>query len=137
MGQRDQKFYAGLKAFVGNGEKLLILEDKDGQWELPGGKIQIGEDIPEAFHREIKEELGERIEVERGPLFHVWIRQPNPNQNFFIFLVGFLCTLKSGEITISPEHKSFRWITKKEVDSIDFENTYKDAIKQYFQVFVH
>jgi 8-oxo-dGTP diphosphatase len=135
MEQRDQKFYVGLKAFVGNGKKLLILEDKDGQWELPGEKIQVGEDIPKAFHREIKEELGESIEIERGPLSHVWIRQPNPNQNFFIFLVGFPCALKSGEITISPEHKSFRWITKEEVESIDFENTYKDAIQYYFSKF--
>jgi hypothetical protein len=31
------------------------------------------------------------------------------------------------------EHQSFKWITKEEVDNLDFENTYKDAIKKYFQ----
>ena len=133
MGQNDQNFCVGLKAFVGDGKKLLVLEDKHGQWELPGGKIQIGEDIPTALNREIKEELGERIQIERGPIFHGWIRQPDPNRDFFIFLVGFSCIWKGGEITISPEHKSFRWITKEEIDTIEFENTYKDAIKYYFQ----
>lgn len=133
MGQNDQSFYVGLKAFVGDGNKLLVLEDKHGQWELPGGKIQIGEDISDALNREIKEELGERVEIEKGSIFHVWIRQPDPNRDFLIFLVGFFCAWKGGEITISPEHKSFRWITKDEVEGMDFENTYKDAIKYYFQ----
>ena len=133
MGQHDQnqKFYVGLKAFIADGKKLLVLQGTAGQWELPGGRIQVGETIPAALKRELKEEIGESVQVEIGPIFHVWIREPNPD--FFIFLVGFPCIWKSGEITISPEHKSFRWITKEEIDTIEFENTYKEAVEYYFK----
>ena len=132
--KNDQSFFVGLKAFIADGEKLLIVQDTDGQWELPGGKIQAGEDVPTAFKRELAEEVSKKAQIELGPVFHVWIRQPNPNKkDFFIFLVGLRCFWRGGEVVTSDEHKNFRWIAKKEVDSIDFENTYKDAIIYYFQ----
>jgi 8-oxo-dGTP diphosphatase len=34
-----------------------------GGWELPGGKVEAGEDAVTALHREIAEELGVRVEL--------------------------------------------------------------------------
>lgn len=46
-----------------------------GGWELPGGKVDAGEGLVEALHREIREELGVEIQLgERvtGPLAGAW-----------------------------------------------------------------
>lgn len=143
--REHQTFHVGLKAFIADGKKLLIVQDPEGQWELPGGRVEkqeIFKPFERILERETLEELGEQFEYETGPIFHAWVRKPDPSENiaqvyrdndFCIFLVGIRCTYKTGDVVLSPEHKSFRWITQEEIDTIEFENTYKDAIQYYFQ----
>ena len=38
--------------------KFLLVQEKDGVWELPGGGLDHGEDIHEGLKREIQEEMG-------------------------------------------------------------------------------
>ena len=97
------------------------------------------------MQREVTEELGENIEYEVGPVFHAWIRKPDPLQagvaaiyrtsDLCIFLVGLQCFYKAGEIQLSPEHQAFRWVTKAESEKLEFENTYGEAVQTYFQNF--
>jgi 8-oxo-dGTP diphosphatase len=54
-------------AFVvvrGRGERLLLVRRCDsGAWELPGGRVDIGESVVEAAVRETAEEAGVRVVV--------------------------------------------------------------------------
>ena len=146
--REHQNFHVGLKAFIADGDKLLILQDEIGFWELPGGraeKSEIQKELREILTREVAEELGEEIQYEIGPLFHAWIRKPDLSQegvpevyrtnDFCIFLVGFSCAYKAGEIRLSPEHRAFQWVTKAESENLEFENTYGEAVRKYFQSF--
>ena len=60
--RRIQRFEVSLKAFLRRGEKALFLRERDtGYWELPGGRIEVGEEALEhsaILLREIAEELG-------------------------------------------------------------------------------
>lgn len=51
---------AGCVIRNGSGEILLLHRNKNGfeQWELPGGKVELGESSEDAAVREIREELG-------------------------------------------------------------------------------
>jgi 8-oxo-dGTP diphosphatase len=47
----------------GAGRLLLVRRIDDGNWELPGGHIEVGESAVEALAREVAEESGITVEV--------------------------------------------------------------------------
>ena len=49
----------------GDGEVLLQRRSDNGLWGLPGGGVEIGESVSTAIVREVKEETGLVVEVER------------------------------------------------------------------------
>ena len=133
-GREHQNFNVGLKAFIEKDKKLLILQDNEGEWELPGGRVEkseINKSLNEILSRETGEELGKDFKLTIDRIFNAWIRRPG-DADFCIFLVGFECKYVSGEITLSSEHRDFRWIGKEEIGELKFENTYQEAVEYYF-----
>lgn len=49
-----------------SGKRVLLIHRRDnGRWEPPGGVLELGETIEDAVRREVEEETGARVEVER------------------------------------------------------------------------
>jgi 8-oxo-dGTP diphosphatase len=46
-----------------SGQILLVRRVDDGMWELPGGRVEIGESAVEAVTREVNEESGVTVKV--------------------------------------------------------------------------
>ncbi len=71
-----QQFFFAQKAFIVHDNRLLLVrksaEDPNqaGRWEVPGGRMDFGEDVDPHLVREVKEEVG--LDVEPGAPFHVW-----------------------------------------------------------------
>jgi len=86
---------------------------KDG-WEFPGGKMEPGEMPEEALKREIWEELETKIVVESL----VQIVEFDYPQ-FHLKMHCFWCRVDSGSLTLK-EHESARWLTKDELDSVQW-----------------
>jgi ribosomal protein L34 len=56
---------------VEHDEKLLMLiDERSGKWELPGGGLEVGEEVEEGAKREVKEETGYSVTVKPLP-FHL------------------------------------------------------------------
>lgn len=47
----------------GLGQVLLVRRDDDGYWELPGGRVEVGESASAAAAREVAEEAGVTIKI--------------------------------------------------------------------------
>lgn len=134
MPKEIQRFDVGAKAFILNerGELLMLRESASGQWELPGGRIDVGEErtpLDLVLKRELAEELGAELMVDMGPLVHTWARERKPND--FVFLVGRLCRFKSGTPKLSDEHDAWAWVAERENDALDLVPSYREAIAEF------
>ena len=104
--------------------------------DFPGGKIQEGEDdFDEALKREVREETG--LEIEVGEPFTRWyfeFGQDHRNAGKKVFLIGFKCKYKSGEVKISDEHSEYKWVTKLNYKELDDRSNYFKALDKYFNL---
>ena len=84
------------------------------KWEFPGGKVKEGESVEECIRREIREELGLQVEVDRllPSVRHTY-------GNYPIELIPLVCTLKSGEVVLA-EHKAYQWIPLEKMEEVDW-----------------
>lgn len=85
-----------------------------GRWEFPGGKIEEGESPQEALMREIDEELETEISV--GALIDT-IEYDYPA--FHLSMDCFWAEVAEGEL-ILKEHEAAKWLSREELDSVDW-----------------
>lgn len=85
-----------------------------GQWEFPGGKIEVGETPQQALIREIQEELTVKIKV--GKLIDT-IEYDYPK--FHLNMKCFLCVIADGDI-ILKEAEDSKWLNEDELYGVNW-----------------
>ncbi|MGW6138343.1 (deoxy)nucleoside triphosphate pyrophosphohydrolase [Streptomyces sp. NPDC055140] len=93
-----------------------------GRWELPGGKVEPGEDPKRALVRELREELGISAEpVARVP--GEWPLKPG-----YVLRV-WTARLLSGRPRPLEDHDELRWLGPDEIWSVDWLDQDVPAVK--------
>ena len=96
----------------------------EGMWEFPGGKIEPGESSEDALKREIQEELGIGITIDK---FLCTTDYDYPS--FHLTMHCYICSTEAGEIELR-EHKSARWLRPEELGSVEWLAADKDVISR-------
>ncbi len=127
------KIVSVVEAIVKDGYgRILLLERSDkntyykGEWQLPGGKVEFGEDIHTALNREIAEETGcvcTDFRLER-----VFSLDDKFNgHKGTLFLMVFVCVLY-GKICLSEDHSNYKFFYIDEIKNLGLTPTSKKAI---------
>ena len=115
---KPDTYHVALKAFVRKGDDVLLCQDRlSGEWDLPGGRIGVGEferPLEDILRREIVEEIGADVGYRNnGPVAIFRHRRPEfieEGKEIQILMIGFELTYLGGDIKLSDEHSSYRWV---------------------------
>jgi 8-oxo-dGTP diphosphatase len=128
-----QSFYIGIKGLIQNeaGHVLILKDVGSGKWEVPGGRLDQGQSIEEAFRREIEdEELPGSILRSLGSVAHTAQGDFIVENNHKLFLVFHLADVALPEVIIlSDEHSDSAWIDPSDTSAFDLYSTDRTAIE--------
>ena len=103
-------------AIIKKGHMVLATERGYGKyatwWEVPGGKVEQGENELEALNREIFEELSATIAIKEH-----FITVEHDYPDFHLRMSCYLCELTSKGFMLN-EHYRASWVGLKEIDSL-------------------
>lgn len=103
---------------VENGKnEILLVKNRDKEvWTVPGGQVEIGENLIDALIREIKEESGIDAVVDKLVCISSNTGTYEGNNGYGTVptkvMLGFTCTFIGGELTDSDETSESCWIPR-------------------------
>ncbi|HEU0087582.1 MAG TPA: NUDIX domain-containing protein [Pseudonocardiaceae bacterium] len=122
-------FPVSVKGVVVRAGRVILLKNARGQWDLPGGRIELGETPAQCVAREIAEET--RWLVTPGPILHAWMCHVWPGRQ--VFIVAYGCFFSAGdEPVLSDEHTEIGLFTEHEVPSLVMPDGYKRSVALWF-----
>jgi ADP-ribose pyrophosphatase YjhB (NUDIX family) len=117
--------------FDKDGRILLTRRADNGQWCLPGGRMESGESAAEACEREVWEETGLNVRVKRlvGIYSHPdqLVVYPDGNKAHIVAL-HFEAEITGGTLGLSNETTAFGYYTLQELDGLEFLGRHKERI---------
>lgn len=119
------------KRILIDNRKEEILDEANGKWEVPGGKIEFGETPEDAVKRELFEETGYNVKVKQIiPYSNVSMWEYSDcKQHTVIFF--YVCELANEEhMEISDNRiNTYKWIKRNELLNYKFLPGNKEAIE--------
>ncbi|MDX3763425.1 NUDIX hydrolase [Streptomyces sp. AK02-04a] len=109
---------------------LLLLNERD-EWELPGGRLELGETPEQCVVREITEESGWKTVA--GPLLDVWSSEREPGRSALTVTYGCPVLTPHAEPQLSSEHQQFGLFSPRELHRLHLQEGYQRSITAWLK----
>lgn len=122
----SDKYPVSIKGVLIHDDEILLLKNERGEWELPGGKLEVGEFPNSCLRREILEETNLQAQVIRAlPSYIYLVGNAVP-----VLIVPFLCKVDNfSDYNLSHEHKEINIFSLDEVEGINLPEGYLKTIR--------
>jgi len=118
-GQPSHPQLAVSAAIFRDGEILLVRRARSpgkGFYSLPGGRVEFGETLHAALHREVEEETALKIEIAGLAGWREVV--PGPGGGGHYLIMSFAARWIAGEPELNDEHDDFRWLAPDALDDL-------------------
>ena len=113
----------GVGALIFRRDRILLVqrgrEPLKGYWSLPGGVLEVGEQLKEAVASEVKEETG--LDVEPAAVVEIFeriMRDRAGRPKYHYVLVDYLCKPAGGELRPADDASQAAWVRMKELSRL-------------------
>ncbi len=115
-----------------SGRLLLVRTHKWGdRWGVPGGKVDHGETLLAAVHREVREETGlELTEVVWAPVQEA-VDHPQFHRPAHFVLLNFVARATDERVTLNDEAQAHAWCTPEEALAADLNDPTRTLVAHY------
>jgi len=126
----------GSSAVVADDEGRILLQRRSdsGNWALPGGAMDIGETFAQSVIREVAEETGFDVRIERivgiySDPGHVFAYEDGEVRQEFNICMA--CTIVGGELRVSKESTDVRFVSIDEAAQLQMHESIRKRIRDY------
>jgi len=119
-------------------DRVLLIrraaEPLKGEWSLPGGLLELGEDLTAGVRREVREETG----LEVAPIAEIKtfdrIEREGPRVKYHYVVVDYLCRRIRGRLRPDSDVLDARWVRRQDLARYHLTDMATSVIQQAFRM---
>lgn len=129
----------GVGGVVIHRNRVLLIrrgsEPLKGEWSIPGGLLELGEELAEAARRELREETG--LEVEPLAIMETFDRifREGRKVRYHFVIVDYVCRLKRGRLRPASDVLEARWVRREDLVQYNLTEKATSVALQAFDYF--
>ncbi|MEM7713952.1 MAG: NUDIX hydrolase [Cyanobacteria bacterium P01_A01_bin.68] len=111
--------------------KALLLKNERNEWDLPGGRIELGETPENCLIREFQEETSVNVKI--GGIIDSYLFEVIPEK--YVFIVTYGCELR-GDFSpkVSHEHQEIGLHSMNDIQNINIPVGYARSILNWIKI---
>lgn len=121
------------RAAIFQDEKILLVQEKDGKWSLPGGWCDVNLSVGENTVKEVKEESGLDVVAESIIAVQDRAKHNLPAYAYGICKVFVLCSAVGGSFRENSETTGFAYFSEDNLPDLATEKNTEAQIKMCFE----